>query len=75
MLQARALPAGPFFHCVALPLSLFSAGLHYSTSPEGYSGVELRVDGFSHKLPVLAQRLLRCAAGCEVSGVPRVGEI
>ncbi|KAI8472962.1 MAG: Metalloenzyme, LuxS/M16 peptidase-like protein [Monoraphidium minutum] len=42
------------------------AGLHYSTSPEGHSGVELRVDGFSHKLPVLAARLMDCATRCEV---------
>jgi len=43
-----------------------TTGLHYSTSPEGFSGVELRVDGFSHKLPVLARRLVECAAKCEV---------
>jgi secreted Zn-dependent insulinase-like peptidase len=31
--------------------------------------VELRVDGFSHKLPALAQKLLRTVADCEV-GAP-----
>ena len=42
------------------------AGLHYSTSPEGHSGVELRVDGFSHRLPALVLKLLATAAGCRV---------
>jgi hypothetical protein len=33
------------------------AGLHYHTSPEGQAGVELRVDGFSHKHAAFVQRL------------------
>ena len=33
------------------------AGLHYSTSPEGLTGLEIRVDGFNHKLPLLTQRI------------------
>jgi secreted Zn-dependent insulinase-like peptidase len=33
------------------------AGLHYSTSPEGQAGLELRVDGFSHKHAAFVQRL------------------
>lgn len=67
---------GPEWRRAVLPLSLFlhtcpifmlnSLGLHYSTSPEGLSGVELRVDGFSHKLPVLMTKLLTTAATCEV---------
>lgn len=61
--RARLLRIVPPSPC----LSQFTPpGLHYSTSPEGYSGIELRVDGFSHKLPVLARRLLDCTAACEV---------
>jgi hypothetical protein len=28
--------------------------------------VELRIDGFSHKLPALARRVVECVAKCEV---------
>lgn len=42
------------------------AGIHYSTSPEGVLGVELRVDGFSHKLPLLVQRIFSCLLVPEV---------
>ena len=42
------------------------AGLHYSLFPEGLGGIEVRIDGFSHKLPLLVARVfgsLAAAAG------------
>ncbi|KAL6745941.1 Metalloenzyme, LuxS/M16 peptidase-like protein, partial [Haematococcus lacustris] len=44
------------------------AGLHYSTSPEGRAGVELKVEGFSHRLPLLALRLVRTLAAATFPG-------
>lgn len=54
---ARARPGG----CVA-----DVAGLHWSSSSEGVAGLEVRLDGFSHKLHVLLERVFGCLAGCEV---------
>lgn len=42
------------------------AGLHCSCSSEGAAGFELRVDGFSHKLGLLAGRVFEALAGCKV---------
>lgn len=42
------------------------AGLHTSTSPEGVAGLEVRVDGFSHRLPELVGRVFAALAACEV---------
>jgi hypothetical protein len=41
------------------------AGLHYHTSPEGQGGVELRVDGFSHKHAAFVQRLFGSLVGLD----------
>lgn len=38
------------------------AGLHWSCSSEGLCGVEIRMDGFSHKLDVLAGRVFGALA-------------
>ncbi|KAF5827025.1 Metalloenzyme, LuxS/M16 peptidase-like protein [Dunaliella salina] len=38
------------------------AGLHYHSSPEGMAGIEFKVEGFSHRLPLLAHRLLSSLA-------------
>jgi hypothetical protein len=42
------------------------AGLHCSCSTEGAAGFEVRVDGFSHKLGLLAGRVVDTLAGCKV---------
>lgn len=42
------------------------AGLHYGLSPEGLAGVEVRLDGFSHKLSLLAERIFRALATAKV---------
>jgi len=39
------------------------AGLHYHLSPEGRHGIEARIDGFSHRLPALAGRVIAALAG------------
>jgi hypothetical protein len=43
------------------------AGLHCSCSSEGAAGFEVRVDGFSHKLGLLAGRVFDTLAGCKVN--------
>jgi hypothetical protein len=42
------------------------AGLHCSCSSEGAAAFEVRVDGFSHKLGLLAGRVFDALAGCKV---------
>lgn len=42
------------------------AGLHWSSSPEGAAGFEVRMDGFSHKLGLLAAKVYSTLAGGKV---------
>jgi secreted Zn-dependent insulinase-like peptidase len=42
------------------------AGLTYGLSPEGAVGIEVRLDGFSHRMPELARRVFAAVAGAEV---------
>lgn len=48
------------------PLLADVAGLHWSSCPEGVCGLEVRMDGFSHKLHVLATRVFKALAGAQV---------
>lgn len=60
-------------HSVALSLCYFGtlphtdvAGLHWSSCPEGTSGLEVRMDGFNHKLGLLAAQVFRALATPQV---------
>lgn len=33
--------------------------------PEGLAGLDVKLDGFSHKLPLLARRVFQCIASCQ----------
>ncbi|KAL4440115.1 hypothetical protein ABPG75_003116 [Micractinium tetrahymenae] len=46
------------------------AGLHYGIWWEGAAGLDLKLHGFSHKLPALAQFIARSLAGLEVKAEP-----
>lgn len=50
-------------------LSADVAGLHWSVGPEGVCGLEVRLDGFSHKLHLLAARVFKALATAEVRKV------
>ena len=42
------------------------AGLHYDMAPEGLAGIDIKVDGFSDKLPALTQTLFQSLASFKV---------
>ena len=42
---------------------MHSAGLHYGIWFEGRAGLDFKVDGFSHKLPLLVEFIFRSLAG------------
>lgn len=42
------------------------AGLHYDVVAEGLAGIDIKVDGFSDKLPALTQTLFQSLAGFQV---------
>jgi len=51
--------------CLSLCVSDVS-GLHWSSYPEGVSGLEVRMDGFNDKLHVLAHRVFKALATAQV---------
>ena len=41
--------------------------------PEGFAGMELKVNGFSHKLPLLLEQLVKALVALKVRSVVPVG--
>ena len=43
--------------------------------PEGLAGIELKVNGFSHKLPLLLEQLVRALVTLKVWSIPLCADV